>query len=89
MPGHDDKSTVMLEKIVYPMTQHHILGQLTPWSHCVENVTSCVICISNTQGYLLDNKGFIFLLVVCPSFGSVLRRTAVPMSDAMRCLTEL
>ena len=27
--------------------------------------------------------------MVCPSFGSILRRTAVPMSDAMQCHTEL
>jgi len=89
MPGHDDKSTVMLERFVYPMTQHHILGQLTPWQHCVGNLKSCFICVSNTQGCLLNNKVFMISLVVCPSFGSILRRTAVPMSGAVWCRTEM
>ena len=31
MPEPEDKSTVMLQKVVYPMIQHHVLGQLTSW----------------------------------------------------------
>jgi hypothetical protein len=55
----------------------------------LQNLTSYTVCVSNIQGCLIDNRQFISSLLVCPSFGSVLRRAAVPMSDALRCVTEL
>ena len=31
MPEPENKSIVVLQKVVYPMIQHHVVGQLTSW----------------------------------------------------------
>jgi len=56
------------------------------------NPTEIEFCCSKScslQYCLLDSQQSVSLVMVCPSFESRIRRTVVPVPDAMWCHTEM